>query len=59
MVLAGIILLLPGLCAVLFGGMSITQPHFDSGFAPFILLGLLVGAGGVMLIVAAIRGPKA
>ena len=59
MVLAGIILLLPGLCAVLFGGMSITQPQFDSGFAPFILLGLLVGAGGVMLIVAAIHGPKA
>jgi len=44
-----------GIGAYLFG----TQSHFDSGFAPFILLGLLVGVGGIMLIVAAIRGPRA
>jgi hypothetical protein len=38
----------------------LTQSHFDRGFAPFILLGLLVGVGGLMLIVAAIAvlGPK-
>ena len=57
MVLAGIILLLPGLCALIFGGLALTEPHFDSGFLSFIVFGLLVGFGGVMLIRAAIRGP--
>jgi len=56
MVIAGIILLLPGLCAVIFGGMALTQPHFDSGFTSFIVVGLLVGIGGIMLIRAAIVG---
>ena len=56
MAIIGIILLLPGLCAVIFGGIALTQPHFDGGFMPFILVGLLVGVGGVMLIRAAIVG---
>ena len=55
MILVGIVLLLPGLCAVIFGVGSLTAPHYDSGFTPFILVGLLVGFGGVMLIRAAIR----
>jgi len=55
MLLIGIVLLLPGLCAVLFGGASIFAAHFDSGFTPFILAGLLVGWGGVAMIRAAIR----
>jgi hypothetical protein len=58
MVLVGIVLLLPGLCAVIFGVGSLTQSHYDSGFTPFILFGLLVGFGGIMLIRAAIRGPQ-
>ncbi len=59
MVIAGIILLLPGLCALLFaGGPLITEGRFESGFAPFILIGLLVGFAGVMLICSAIRGPR-
>jgi hypothetical protein len=58
MFLAGIILLLPGLCALIFGGMALSQPNFDSGFVPFVVFGLLVGFGGVMLIRAAIRGPQ-
>ncbi len=59
MVLAGIILLLPGLCALLFGGMALMQPqHFDSGLVPFIVVGLLVGALGIVLISAAFRNPR-
>ena len=58
MVLAGIVLLLPGLCAVVFGAGNLFSSHPDSGFTPFILVGLLVGFGGVMLIRAAIRGPR-
>jgi hypothetical protein len=54
MLLIGIVLLLPGLCALLFGGASIFE-HSNSGFGPFIALGLLVGLGGVALIRAAVR----
>jgi hypothetical protein len=57
MVIAGIIMLLPGLCALIFGAGSLFSSHPDSGFAPFVLVGLL-GFGGVMLIRAAIRGPR-
>jgi hypothetical protein len=57
MVIAGVILLLPGLCALLFGGAAL----FDGGklgadIASLVFLGLVVGAGGVALIWAAIRG---
>ena len=58
MVLVGIVLLLPGLCAVIFGVGSLTQSQYDSGFTPFILFGLLVGFGGIMLIRTAIRGSQ-
>ena len=56
MILVGIVLLLPGLCALLFGATSISYNHFDSGIAPFVVLGLIVGVFGVVLIVSAIRG---
>jgi hypothetical protein len=55
MLLIGIVLLLPGLCALLFGGFSIFAAYGDPGFTPFILAGLLVGGGGVAVIRAAIR----
>jgi hypothetical protein len=58
MVVVGIILLLPGLCALVFGVASLTAPRSDPGFTPFILIGLLVGVGGIVLIRAAIRGPR-
>jgi hypothetical protein len=58
MIIVGIILLLPGLCAVIFGGLALTEPRFDSGFVPFILFGVAMGIGGVFLIRAALRGPK-
>ncbi|PDT89595.1 hypothetical protein CO669_15055 [Bradyrhizobium sp. Y36] len=60
MAISGIILLLPGLCALLFGGISISDGgKIDSDIAPLIFLGLVVGIGGVALIWAAIKGRKA
>jgi hypothetical protein len=56
MVLVGIVLLLPGLCALLFGVGSISNGHFEPGLMPFVVAGLVVGAIGVLLIWAAIRG---
>ena len=58
MVVIGIILLLPGLCALIFGSMALTDKggHVPSDVISFIVLGLLVGCIGVMLIWAAIRG---
>jgi uncharacterized membrane protein YjjB (DUF3815 family) len=58
MVLAGIVMLLPGLCALIFGFASLSESHYDSGFTPFIVVGLLVGFAGIMLIRAAIRGGR-
>jgi hypothetical protein len=59
MILIGIILLLPGLCALLFGGMALTQPrYFEADLVPFIVSGLLAGALGIVLIRVAIRGPR-
>ena len=59
MVIVGIILLLPGLCALIFGVGSLTsRGGFDSGFVPFILVGLIVGAVGVLMIRWAIRDPR-
>jgi hypothetical protein len=58
-VLAGIILLMPGLCALGFGASGLfSSEHYESGLTPFILVGLLVGFGGIMLIRAAIRGRR-
>lgn len=60
MVISGVILLLPGLCALLFGGASVIDGgKIDSDIAPLVFLGLVVGIGGVVLIWAAIKGRKA
>lgn len=56
MVLFGIVLLLPGLCALIFGVTMIGEAHFDSTIVPLVLLGLLVGFGGVMLLYFAATG---
>jgi hypothetical protein len=59
MVLVGVVLLLPGLCAAIFGvGSIIDIQHYDSMFTVPILIGLLVGFAGIMLIRAAVRGPR-
>ena len=50
--LTGVVLLLPGLCALFFiGGAS----RFDSSLMLVVLLCFMVGAIGVLLIWAAIR----
>ncbi|RTM12771.1 MAG: hypothetical protein EKK33_14865 [Bradyrhizobiaceae bacterium] len=60
MVISGVILLLPGLCALLFGGISISEGgRIGSDIAPLVFLGLVVGIGGGALIWAAIKGRKA
>jgi hypothetical protein len=56
MVLFGLVLLLPGLCALLFGIGSLTNSSLEPGLLFLILLGLLVGFAGIMLIRAAIKG---
>jgi hypothetical protein len=59
MVMVGIVLLLPGLCALIFGvGSIVDVQHYDNMFTVPILVGLLVGFGGIMLIRAAVRGPR-
>jgi hypothetical protein len=58
MVIFGIILLLPGLCALIFAGAALTGGSFPSDIVSFIVVGLLVGFIGVMMIRAAIRGPR-
>jgi uncharacterized membrane protein HdeD (DUF308 family) len=57
MVVFGVILLLPGLCALIITAGSIQSSNFDTSFLPFLLLGLLVAFAGVMLIRAATKGP--
>jgi drug/metabolite transporter (DMT)-like permease len=58
MVAIGIILLLPGLCALIFGSMELSHRTMDPGLMSFIFLGLVVGAIGVLLIWGAIRGRR-
>jgi hypothetical protein len=58
MVIVGVILLLPGVCALYFGSFSLTHPDSPDRVTPFVVVGLLVGFGGVMLIWSAIRGRR-
>jgi hypothetical protein len=55
MVIVGVILLLPGLCALIFGVGSLTSGGLDRGILPFVLVGLMVGAGGLLMIRWAVR----
>ncbi len=59
MIVVGIILLLPGLCALIFAGAAVIERSFPSDLLSFIVVGLLVGFAGVMLIRYATRGPPA
>ena len=58
MVVAGIILLLPGLCAIIFGTMMLSQAHVGSDLVSFVAAGLMIGFFGLIMIWAAIRSPK-
>ncbi|CAN5542168.1 hypothetical protein BH11PSE4_BH11PSE4_00040 [soil metagenome] len=55
MIIVGIILLLPGLCALVVGALSIHDP-MASTFLPLIFICLLIGFGGIVLLRAAFRG---
>ena len=60
MAIFGIFMLLPGLCALLFGGMSVVADgRIAADIAPLVFLGLVIGIGGVALVWAAIKGRKA
>jgi hypothetical protein len=59
MVVAGLIMLLPGLCAIIFGVGSLTNSSIESIVMVLVLLGLFVGFLGILLIRAAAKGPGA
>jgi hypothetical protein len=59
MVVVGIILLLPGLCALFFGFASLSSSGSEPIVSILVTLGLLIAVGGIFLIMAAIRGPRA
>jgi hypothetical protein len=58
MVIVGVIMLLPGVCGLIFGIGSLGQSHMDSTVLQLVLLGLAIGAAGIFLIRAAIREPR-
>jgi len=61
MIVFGVILLLPGVCSgfflvmAIYSSLSSPAGHFPSEFVLFWVLGFLVTAGGIALIVAAVR----
>ena len=60
MVVAGLIMLLAGLCAIIFGVGALTDSSFDQTLAVLVLFGLFVGfLGNIMLIRAGIKSPRA
>lgn len=58
MFLIGIILLLPGLCAVIFGVTMLKDMFASPSLGFLVLLGLACGAGGIFLIRAAGQKPQ-
>jgi hypothetical protein len=57
MVIAGLILLLPGVCALGFM-VAMSSGGGSGGFLPLWLICFGIAALGVMLIVSAVRGPR-
>ena len=57
MVMVGIVLLLPGFCAIIFAVSSLGDPNFGN-LLPVIVISLLIAFGGVMLLRAARRDPR-
>ncbi len=51
----GLILILPGLCGVVFAGVSILYLEWPNDILRLIIAGLLAGAVGVWLMVVAIK----
>jgi hypothetical protein len=59
MIIAGLIMLLPGLCAIIFGVGSLTGSSMEPIVTVLVVLGLFVGFLGIMLIRAAVKDPRA
>jgi hypothetical protein len=57
MVVAGVILLLPGLCAIIFTSIALSQPGSGASFIPYVSVGFVVGFFGVVMIWTAFRSP--
>ncbi|MFB6459420.1 hypothetical protein [Bradyrhizobium tunisiense] len=57
MVMFGVILLLPGICALIFAFDQTQSSHFDPRFIPVLVLAMVVAFAGVMLIRAARKRP--
>ena len=55
--LVGLILLLPGLCAIIFAVGTLSSLHVDPTVMVLVIFGLLIGFGGIMLIRSAVRDP--
>ena len=57
LILIGLILLLPGLCSIIFSAILLTAggPGGDLEYLPLLFFCFLVGVGGVALIVFAVR----
>jgi hypothetical protein len=57
LIFIGIILLLPGLCSVAMIVVLSGDRSFSAGTWPFLLITFAISAGGIALIVFAIRRP--
>ncbi len=58
MIVAGLILLLPGLCAVIFGFAELSSSSTEPVVSLLVLIGLVLGGVGVGMIWSAIRGRR-
>jgi hypothetical protein len=58
MIIAGLILLLPGLCAIIFGFSALSSSNLDPGTLMLVLFGVFVGFLGIMLLRAAEKDPR-
>ncbi len=58
MIVTGLILLLPGLCALGFGFVELTSSSSEPVVSLLVLIGLVLGGIGVGLIWSAIRGRR-
>lgn len=56
MAIAGLILLLPGLCAIVFGYGELTSAGTEPIVTFLVTIGLVLGGVGVALLRSAIRG---
>lgn len=58
MILVGIVLLLPGLCSLVVGGIMLTGGDRIGDFGGIFLFTFAVAIGGIMLIRVAVRRPE-